>query len=113
MDDRIPVLFAQRRKGCIACDSGIADHSVPRAVAGNFALQHVTALLAVAHIEAEQSRASSSLFNRVQRLLRTLFIAMIMHANRKAICGKLLGDGAADAFAGAGDQYRTIHAVFP
>jgi hypothetical protein len=36
-----------------------------------------------------------------------------MHADREAVCGKLLGDGAADTFAGTSDQYRTIHAVVP
>ena len=45
--------------------------------------------------------------------MRPISIAMVMHAYGETVSGKLTGDGAANAFAGAGDQYGTCHDEAP
>ena len=100
MDHRIPVVIAERREGGITRYPGVADNAVPCAVNLNIGLQYFTALLAIGNVKRQQTPCAASGEDSLQRVLCTLCIAMIVHADHKAVCRQLSGDGATDTFAG-------------
>ena len=105
----VPGVVGQRGKSRIARDARVEDQTIVGAVFGDIGFDRRAGLCAVGTVEGDQARGAPQCAHRIGNLAGLGFALAIMHDDIEAIARKTLGDRAADAAAGTGDENGVVH----
>ncbi|MNF90324.1 hypothetical protein D3C84_728840 [compost metagenome] len=105
----IPILLAKGGKGTVAGQAGIEHHAVIGAVGFHVGFENFLAAGAVGHVELQDARTTAQGLDFGLDGFGVGQAAAAMQHDVVPGLGQAQGDGAADATAGAGDQYGFSH----
>ncbi|MNN31019.1 hypothetical protein D3C81_1446870 [compost metagenome] len=109
----VPIVVTQSWKCAIAGEPGIQHHAVIGAVAFDVGFQNGFAGFPVGNVELQDARLAPQCFDFCLNALRFGYAAAAVQDDVVPGLCEAQGNGAADATAGAGDQYGFSHRSTP